>query len=120
MTREPLLPEHRRPHAQGLASPGALEGAEWPAVYKSRYPKSWWYHQKLCFKRKLTLTLRDKTYVQSQIVSSLGMGEERKIAGWMFRSLRCLKASLRVDYYHLVTLLFLASFCNFAEEQARS
>lgn len=53
-----------------------MEGTKWAAVYKNQYPKSWWYHQKLCFKRKLALTLRDKTYIQSQIVSSLGMGEK--------------------------------------------
>lgn len=105
----------RRPHAQELASPGALEGTKWPAVYRNRYPKSWWYHQKLCFKRKLTLTLRDKTYIQSQIISSLGMGEDgQNNAFGSLRSLRCLEA-LRNDYFWAgFSVLFLFSF--FAEE----
>lgn len=62
---------------QELAGPGELDGSEWPAVYKNRYPRSWWYHFKLCFDKKLMMLLRDRAYVRSQIMSALFMGVSR-------------------------------------------
>lgn len=60
---------------QALAAAGELDGADWPAVYQSRYPQSWGYHLKTCFNRTRMLLLRDKAFVKSQIMSSLVMGE---------------------------------------------
>lgn len=58
-----------------LAGKGELDGAEWDAVYKNRYPKSWWYHMKLCLQKKHMLLLRDTAYIRSQVMSALVMGE---------------------------------------------
>lgn len=60
---------------QELVSEGKLDTAKWPAVYQRKYPKSWWYHLKLCFNKKLMLLLRDKPYLKSQIMGALVMGE---------------------------------------------
>ncbi|CAM9749661.1 unnamed protein product, partial [Ectocarpus fasciculatus] len=57
-----------------LKTAGSLDEAPWPALYQRRYPKSWWYHQKLCFEKKSMLMLRDKPYMKSQIMSALVMG----------------------------------------------
>lgn len=68
---------------QELAVPGELDGTEWPAVYKSKYPGSWWYYLKLCFRRQLMLLLRDTAYMKSQIFSALIMGEPLRIVVFM-------------------------------------
>lgn len=60
---------------QELSSPGEIDGAEWPAVFKDQYPKPWTYHMKLCFQKRLSLLMRDKAFVRSQIMSALIMGE---------------------------------------------
>ncbi|CAM9708407.1 unnamed protein product, partial [Laminaria digitata] len=51
-----------------------LDAVEWAAVYKNRYPKSWWYHLELCLRKKLMLLLRDRSYIRSQVVSASVMG----------------------------------------------
>ncbi|CAM9790102.1 unnamed protein product, partial [Ectocarpus sp. 12 AP-2014] len=53
---------------------GSPDDAAWPAVHRQRYPKSWWYHQKLCFTKKSMLMLRDKAFIKSQVYSALFMG----------------------------------------------
>ena len=60
---------------QELATEGKLDNTEWPTVYQKRYPKSWWYHLKLCFTKKLMLLLRDKAYLQSQVIGAVVMGK---------------------------------------------
>ncbi len=60
-----------------MATEGKLDKVEWPAIYQKRYPRSWWYHVKLCFNKKLTLMLRDTAYIRSQIMSALVMGERQ-------------------------------------------
>eukprot|EP00904_Undaria_pinnatifida_P014208 jgi/Undpi1/9918/HiC_scaffold_28.g12372.m1 len=57
-----------------LAGKGELDGAEWDAEYREKYPKSWWYHMKLCLNKKQMLMLRDTAYMRSQIMSALVMG----------------------------------------------
>ena len=44
-------------------------------MYKNRYPKSWWYHTKLCLDKKRMLLMRDTAYIRSQVMSALVMGE---------------------------------------------
>lgn len=48
-------------------------------MYQKRYPKSWWYHLKLCFNKKLMLLLRDKPYIKSQVIGAVVMGEREGI-----------------------------------------
>lgn len=44
-------------------------------MHKTRYPRSWWYHTRVCFNKKLMLMLRDKPYLKSQFLGALIMGE---------------------------------------------
>lgn len=71
----PLVPWDSRLF-QELATEGKLDKTEWPTVYQKRYPRSWWYHLKLCTKKKLMLLLRDKAYLQSQVIGAIVMGEQ--------------------------------------------
>ncbi|CAM9251648.1 unnamed protein product, partial [Laminaria digitata] len=57
-----------------LAGKGELDGTKWDAVHRHRYPKSWWYHMKLCLQKKHMLLMRDTAYIKSQIMSALVMG----------------------------------------------
>lgn len=64
---------------QELVTEGKLDKAEWPTVYQKKYPKSWWYHLKLCFNKKQMLLLRDKAYLKSQVIGAIVMGERTGI-----------------------------------------
>eukprot|EP00752_Nemacystus_decipiens_P004290 g3919.t1 len=59
---------------QELVTEGKLDKVEWPTVYQKKYPKSWWYHLKLCVDKKQMLLLRDKPYIKSQVVGAIVMG----------------------------------------------
>ena len=63
---------------QELVTEGKLDKAEWPLVYRKKYPKSWWYHLKLCYHKKQMLLLRDKPYIKSQVIGAAVMGERTR------------------------------------------
>ncbi|CBN79954.1 pleiotropic drug resistance transporter [Ectocarpus siliculosus] len=89
---------------QELRTAGSLDEAPWPALYQRRYPKSWWYHQKLCFEKKSMLMLRDKPYMKSQIMSALVMG---LIVGSIFYDLGLSDANAKFGLIFF-SLLFLS------------
>lgn len=103
-----------------MATPGPRDGAAWPPVYTKEYAGTWFYHMKLCFNKKLTLLLRDKAYIKSQIMSALIMGEavslNRASALYVFRRWRHFFASVHdmlrsPDRYHLLFDTVLNGVC---------
>ncbi|CBJ30624.1 conserved unknown protein [Ectocarpus siliculosus] len=54
---------------QAVDTPGENDSSEWPTVYKSEYPGSFLYHQKVCFKRAAMLMLKDKGNIKTQLMS---------------------------------------------------
>lgn len=74
-TRNRFFRLYRGVTVQELAAPSELQHAEWHPMHKKRYPRSWWYHTRVCFSKKLMLMLRDKPYLKSQFLGALIMGE---------------------------------------------
>ncbi|CAM9737972.1 unnamed protein product [Ascophyllum nodosum] len=59
---------------QELSGPEELDGTEWPSVFTEKYPRSWFYHLALCFRKKYSLMRKNKAYVRSQMFSAIIMG----------------------------------------------